>query len=86
MDFKDLTPEQQEMARACKSQEELVELVKSFGDKLSDEELEAVAGGLLVDIGKMGIAFSQACSRFCPEKFGCPDYHLGMTEERRELT
>ena len=45
MDFKDLTPEQQEMARACKTQEELAELAKSFGIELSDEQLAAVAGG-----------------------------------------
>ena len=31
MEFKDLTPEQQEMAKACKSVDELVELAKSFG-------------------------------------------------------
>ena len=49
MDFKDLTPEQQEMARACKTQEELAELAKSFGIELSDEELAAVAGGLVSD-------------------------------------
>ena len=46
MDFKDLTPEQQEMARACKSLEELAELAKSFGMHISDEELASVAGGL----------------------------------------
>ena len=49
MDFNDLTPEQQEMARACKTQEELAELAKSFGIELSDEELAAVAGGLVSD-------------------------------------
>ena len=39
MDFKDLTPEQQEQARACKSVEEFAELAESFGVQLSDEEL-----------------------------------------------
>ena len=45
MDFNDLTPEQQEMARACKSLEELAELAESFGMHVSDEELASVAGG-----------------------------------------
>ena len=36
MEFKDLTPEQQEMAKACKSVDELVELAKSFGVRLSE--------------------------------------------------
>ena len=45
MDFLDLTPEQQEKARACKTTAELVELAKSSGIELSDEQLENIAGG-----------------------------------------
>ena len=45
MNFEDLTPEQQEKARACKSKEELIELAKSEGVDLTDEQLSAVAGG-----------------------------------------
>ena len=45
MNFEDLTPEQKEKALACKSPEELLELAKQEGYVLSDEELEAVAGG-----------------------------------------
>lgn len=45
-DFKDqLTPEQMEKARACKSAEEMIELAKSEGIELNDEQLEAIAGG-----------------------------------------
>lgn len=45
MNFEDLTPEQQEKALACKTTEELVELAKSEGVDLTDEQLSAVAGG-----------------------------------------
>ena len=45
MEFKDLTPEQQEKARACKTAEELLALAKAEGYELTDEELEAVSGG-----------------------------------------
>ena len=43
--FKDLTPELQEKARACKDVTDLVELAKEDGVELTDEQLDAVAGG-----------------------------------------
>ena len=45
MDFANLTPEQIEKAKPCKTTEELVALAKSEGVELSDEQLEAVSGG-----------------------------------------
>ena len=45
MEFKDLTPEQQEKARACKTPEEMLELAKAAGYELSDAELDGIAGG-----------------------------------------
>ena len=45
MDFKDLSPELQEKARTCKTPEELLALAKKEGYKLSDEEMEGIAGG-----------------------------------------
>ena len=45
MDFKDLTEEQKEKARACKSGEELAALAKKEGVELSLDELEAASGG-----------------------------------------
>ncbi len=45
MDINELTPEQKKMARACTSPEELLELAKTEGVELSDEQLEAVSGG-----------------------------------------
>lgn len=45
MEFKDLTPEQQAKARACKTPEDMLALAKAEGYELSDEELEAVSGG-----------------------------------------
>ena len=43
--FSELTPEQMEKARACKSSDELVELAKAEGIELTDEQLDAIAGG-----------------------------------------
>ena len=43
--FENLTPEQQEKAKACKTPEEVIVLAKEEGYNLSDEELEAVSGG-----------------------------------------
>ena len=45
-DYKDqLTPEQMDKARACKSADELVELAKAEGVELNEEQLEAISGG-----------------------------------------
>lgn len=61
MEFKDLTPEQQEKARACKSAEELIALAKQEGCELSDDELAAIAGG------SEWTCNDQACSFYDPE-------------------
>ena len=45
MEFKDLTSEQQAKVKACKSGDELIALLKEEGVELTDEQLEAVAGG-----------------------------------------
>lgn len=45
MNYEDLTPEQQERAKACKSPEELIALAQSEGVTLTDEELDGISGG-----------------------------------------
>ena len=45
MNFEDLTLEQQEKARACKTPEEVLALAKQEGYELSDAELDGIAGG-----------------------------------------
>lgn len=45
MEFKNLTPEQQAKAKACKTPEEMIALAAAEGYELSDEELQAVSGG-----------------------------------------
>ncbi|MBR3318381.1 MAG: Nif11-like leader peptide family natural product precursor [Atopobiaceae bacterium] len=45
MKFEDLTPEQQELVKTCKTPEEMFEAAKSIGYVLSDEELDAMSGG-----------------------------------------
>ena len=45
MELKDLTPEQQEKAMACKTPEEFIAFAKEMGYELSEDELEALSGG-----------------------------------------
>jgi len=45
MNLEDLTPEQREKAKACKSVDDVLALAKEEGFELSDEELQAVSGG-----------------------------------------
>ena len=45
MKFEDLTPEQQEKARACKTPEDILALAKEEGYVLTDDELSAIGGG-----------------------------------------
>ena len=61
MKFENMTPEQQEKARACKSAEELLALAKQEGYELSDEELTSIAGGLSWECE------DQACRFYDPE-------------------
>lgn len=63
MEYNDLTEEQKEKARACKTPEELVALAREEGVELSDEQLEVVAGGAWNDCnyckGDCGVPFSR---------------------------
>lgn len=45
MEYKSLTKEQKERAKALKSPEEMLEFAESEGIELTDEQLEGVAGG-----------------------------------------
>ena len=47
--FEDLTPEQKEKARACKSADELIALANSEGIELTDDQVEAISGGAWYD-------------------------------------
>lgn len=79
MFFEDLTPELQEKARACKSREELAELAKAVGVELSDDELEAVAGGVFADTCRKDTPCpNRSVPRPCPDKDYC--WILNCTE------
>ena len=45
IDNLDLSPELREKAKACKTPEEMLALAKAEGYKLSEEEMEGIAGG-----------------------------------------
>ena len=45
MNFEDLTPEQQEKAKACKTPEDILALAKEEGYELSEDELAGISGG-----------------------------------------
>ena len=64
MKFEDLTPEQQEKARACKTPEDILALAKEEGYELSGEELSSIAGGTQED----------------PWDPRCSDYHCELYE------
>ena len=49
MNYEDLTPEQLEKAKSCKSSDELIELAKEEGYELTDDELEGISGGFWDD-------------------------------------
>lgn len=60
MKLDDLTPEQQEKAKACQSVAEVYDLIKSEGFELSDEELDGLSGGWC-DILCSGACWSNGC-------------------------
>ena len=45
MNLNDLTPEQLERAKACKTPQDILALAKETGYELSDEELSSISGG-----------------------------------------
>ena len=66
MNFDELSPELQEKVKACKTPEEMLELAKKEGYELSDDELEAVSGGM-----EWCNAYDKPCEqyvrRWCPK-------------------
>ena len=61
--LEDISPELREMAKSCKSIDELKELCKKMGASLSKEKLEAIAGGF-------PICPRDSCMTKCPFVLG----------------
>jgi hypothetical protein len=57
------SPEAQEELKACTSSEDVLELAKKVGMPLSDQDLEAIAGG------------AAWCTALCQEVNGCSYYN-----------
>lgn len=62
MNFEDLSPELQDKARNCNTPEEILALAKEEGYELSEEELQAISGGIKWRCS------DKTCSSFAP----CP--------------
>ena len=69
MNFDELSPELQEKVKACKTPEEMLELAKKEGYELSDDELEAVSGGMEW-CNAYDKPYEQYVRRWCPKL--CP--------------
>ena len=66
MGYENLSPEQRERAKACKSPEELAALVEEEGLELSDEMLDGIAGGGFDPSNCKG--YLNICVRYRPER------------------
>ena len=79
--IKDLTPEQQEKAKACKTKEELIQLAAEEDVEIPMEALENVAGGCDTtelycrSCGSTSIAFEYNLGHSCAK---CGSTNIGM--------
>ena len=60
-----LTPELMERAKACANSEELMALAKEEGVELTDEQLEAVAGGGIWSCEDHASCDEHSCDALC---------------------
>lgn len=66
LSFDELTPEQQEKARNCKTAEDVHALAEEEGYELSDNQLEGVAGG-----DDCPDVTNPCCPYYCDERYNC---------------
>ena len=64
--YDNLTDEQKEKAKACKTTDEMMALAGEWGLELPDEALDAVAGG--------GCGTCSDCMTYCPDDGYCPGF------------
>lgn len=72
--FDSLSDEQKEQAKACKTPEELAAFARKAGIELSDEALEAVAGGFVSIRIEKTVTFIDGlkCKEVDTVKYPCP--------------
>ena len=64
MEFNDLSDELKAKAMACKTPEELMALAKEEGHELSEDEIEAISGGVTwskCNHYKRGFCYTEGC-------------------------
>ena len=67
MNYENLSPEQQEKAKSCKTAEDVLKLAKEAGYELSDDELESISGGGW-DCPVLCSSLCQVFDKKCPRK------------------
>ena len=91
MDYNELSPELRAKVSACKSSEEVIELAKSVGVSLTDEQLDSISGGgawsssssdspimtVVCSVCKKG---KISYDRNIPGIYICPDCGKGLVE------
>ena len=75
MNFDDLSPELQEKAKACTSPEELMALAESEGFELSDDDLQAIDGGIVSDKCPCDVCVDVTCGKDHCSGFRCTMYN-----------
>ena len=88
--IKDLTPEQQEKAKACKTKDELIQLAAEEDVEIPMEALKNVAGGCdsyesyCMDCGSTDIYIEEDGYAYPPKCGHCNSYNIGKRYVKKE--
>ena len=82
MQYDDLSPEQQNKARACESPADILAFAQKEGYELSDDELDQISGGLWSD-GGLKCPF---CGSLAAEPPGMHSYRCSACHQVFKIT